>query len=78
MYVRCENRPWKLLGKHVAKGDVLAITPEQLKRYAPLVESGELTVLSEHPDQAKKKNASRRRTRAAKKQAQLKSDESNG
>lgn len=74
MYVRCENRAWKLLGKHVDKGDVIAITPEQLKKYNHLVAEGELSVLADHPDAAKKKAASRRSGRTARKKAQLKSE----
>lgn len=75
MYVRCENRSWKILGKHVAKGEVLPITAEQLKKYNHLVASGELSVLSDHPDQARKKAASRRKSRTGRKKEKLKSEE---
>ena len=78
MYVRCENRSWKLLGKYVAKGDVIAITPDQLKKYNHLVLQGELSVLPDHPDASKKKAATRRRGRTARKKEQLKSEENNG
>ena len=75
MYVRCEKRSWKLLGNHVEKGGVLAITPEQLKQNNHLDLSGDLTVLADHPDTAKKKASSRRRGRTARKKEQLKSEE---
>lgn len=78
MYVRSEKRPWRILGKLLRQGEVLPITAEQLRKYNHLVASGDLSVLADHPDQARKKAASRRKSRTARKKEQLKSDENNG
>ena len=71
MYIRSEKRTWKILGKHLPKGSVMPITAEQLKEYRGLLNSGDIVVLDEHPDE-KKKAASRRRARASSKQKDLK------